>query len=206
MTKGYFVTGIGTDVGKTVISAMLVSALKADYWKPVQAGDLASTDSHKVAALCSGFHTPKIHPEQYRLSQPMSPHAAASLDGIAIEHAKLILPHSQNLIIVEGAGGLMVPLHDSFLVIDLIQKLSLPVIVVSRNYLGSINHTLLTLEALRARSITVAGLVFNGPAAPTSEQFITEYSRVKILGHVPEVEAVTPQFVATHGAAIKERL
>lgn len=178
--KRIFVTGIGTDIGKTLVSAILVEALKADYWKPVQAGDLHNTDTMKVKKLISNKQT-VFHPEAYRLTQPMSPHAAAKLDHTHINPHKIILPQHTNTLIIEGAGGLMVPLNNDFLIIDLIEKLQAEVILVSRNYLGSINHTLLTAQALHSKNITVKGIIFNGNSVITTEKFITEYTGLKLL-------------------------
>lgn len=186
MNKSIFVTGIGTEVGKTVISAILVEALQADYWKPIQAGDLDNSDAMKIQRWISNSLT-RIHPEAYRLRTPMSPHAAAEKDGIQIELPNIKLPNSQNFIIVEGAGGLFVPLNDKDDIIDLIQYLQMPVILVSKHYLGSINHTLLSIEALLHRNIPVAGLIFNGDENPSSESIIQQRSGVPILGRVGDL-------------------
>ena len=142
-----FVTGIGTEVGKTVIAAILTEALEADYWKPVQAGDLDYSDTHKVRDLVS--HDKSVfHPETHALHHPMSPHAAAERDGVEISLDDFQLPQTENNLIVEGAGGLMVPLNSKDCIIDLIEKLDIEVVLVSRNYLGSINHTLLSVEGI----------------------------------------------------------
>src|SRR5258708_4942017 len=133
--KHFFVTGIGTGIGKTIVSAILVEKLKADYWKPIQSGDLENSDSLSVKNLISNPHS-KIHREAYRLTQPFSPHKSAAIDGIAIEPENIIQPETNNHLIIEGAGGLMVPLNKHFLIIDLIKKLDAPVIIVSQNYLG----------------------------------------------------------------------
>ena len=166
-----FVTGIGTDVGKTVISAILVEKLQADYWKPVQSGDLHNSDTMKVKALISNTET-KFHPEAYRLTQPYSPHKSAELDGMKIELDKFVLPETDNQLIIEGAGGLMVPLNDEHFVIDLIQKFNAEVVLVVKHYLGSINHTLLSLELLKQRKIKVNTLIFNGDRDEYSEKVI----------------------------------
>ncbi|MBN8548024.1 MAG: dethiobiotin synthase [Deltaproteobacteria bacterium] len=203
--KGYFVTGIGTDVGKTVISAILVQALGADYWKPIQAGSLGFTDSNIVRSLISNAES-VIHPEAYRLNAPMSPHAAARLDGIHIELDTLRLPAVTRPLIVEGAGGLMVPLDTGFLVRDLISSLGLPVILVSRNYLGSINHTLLSVEALKAKGIEIAGIIFNGERNEDSESFILEHTGVRLLGAVGIEEIIDQSTVLRYAAHFKEVL
>lgn len=168
--KQYFVTGIGTDVGKTVAAAILTEALQADYWKPVQAGGLDFTDTDTVKSLVSNERS-IFHPEAYSLKMAASPHKAAAAEGVEIDVKGMRLPATQNNLVVEGAGGLMVPLNKRYLVLDLVQQLGLEVVLVSRNYLGSINHTLLTAEVLRYRKIPVAGIIFNGEENATSEDF-----------------------------------
>ena len=153
------VAGIGTEIGKTVVSAIIVEALQADYWKPVQSGALDDSDTETVRALVSNPRS-RFHPEAYRLREPLSPHAAAQIDGVTIELDKLIMPQTHTNLVVELAGGLMVPLNNRDLNIDWVQQSGLPVVLVSRNYLGSINHTLLSIEACRTRLIPVLGLVF----------------------------------------------
>jgi dethiobiotin synthetase len=184
-----FVTGIGTGIGKTLISAILVEKLKADYWKPVQSGDLDSSDTLKVKSLVSNTIS-VFHPEAYRLTQPYSPHKSAAIDGITIEPEKFILPQTSNTLIIEGAGGLMVPLNDWFLMIDLIKQLDAEVILVSQNYLGSINHTLLSIDALKHRHIPIKGIIFNGQEDNSSETFILNYSKLKKLGHILQLERI----------------
>jgi dethiobiotin synthetase len=192
--KDIFVTGIGTDIGKTVVAAILTEALQADYWKPVQSGSVDLTDSQRVKSLVSNKKT-VFHPEAYLLEAPLSPHAAAALEGKNIILENIGLPQTANRLVVEGAGGLFVPLNDRHLIVDLIGHLQLPVVVVSANYLGSINHTLLTLEALRSRGIPVAGLIFNGPPNPASEDYILQYSGVpKLLSVLPE-ETLNPAVI-----------
>jgi len=193
-SKPIFVTGIGTGIGKTLISAILVEKLKADYWKPVQAGDLENSDTLNVKSLISNS-TSVFHPEAYRLSQPHSPHKAAALDGITIDPNRITLPNTSNQLIIEGAGGLMVPLCDNFLMIDLIKKLDADVILVSQFYLGSINHTLLSLSVLKQYSIPVKGIIFNGDEDSYSKAFILEYSGVALLGTIPTIGQVTKETV-----------
>lgn len=166
-----FVTGIGTDVGKTVVSAILVEKLKADYWKPIQSGDLDNSDTMKVQALVSNS-TSQFHPEAYRLTQPYSPHKSAELDGVVINLDNIKLPETKNQLIIEGAGGLMVPLNDKHFVVDLIQKFEAEVVLVVKHYLGSINHTLLSLELLKQKKIKVKALIFNGDKDEYSENVI----------------------------------
>ncbi len=187
--KNYFVTGIGTDVGKTLVAAIIVEALEADYWKPIQAGDLNNSDTIKVKKLISNSKT-VFHQEAYRLTHPMSPHAAAKIDEVKIDLDKIQLPTTNNNLIIEGAGGLMVPLNNKELVIDLIKKLNVEVILVSQNYLGSINHTLLSIESLKARNIKIAGIIFNGEQNVETENYILSYTGVKCLGRIQQHETI----------------
>lgn len=179
----FIVAGIGTEIGKTVVSAVLVEALQADYWKPIQSGALTDSDTETVRQLVSNS-TSRFHPETYRLSQPLSPHAAAELDGVRLELEAIQIPQTQNALVIELAGGLMVPLNDRALNIDLVQQFRLPVVLVSRNYLGSINHTLLSVEACRSRQIPLLGLIFNGPTVPATESFLLNYTQLPCLGRI----------------------
>jgi dethiobiotin synthetase len=189
-----FVTGIGTDVGKTIVSAILVEKLQADYWKPIQSGDLENSDTMKVQALISN-QVSKFHPEAYRLTQPFSPHKSAALDGIVIDINEIILPKTDNQLVVEGAGGLMVPLNDRHFVIDLIDKFEAEVVLVIKHYLGSINHTLLTLELLKQKKIKVRTLIFNGYKDEYSESIIKKNSIVKSILNLPNIGLLTKQAV-----------
>ncbi|HRN41368.1 MAG TPA: dethiobiotin synthase [Vicingus sp.] len=195
--SNYFITGIGTNIGKTIVSAILTEALEADYWKPIQAGDLEQSDSVKVENLISNTKT-KIHSETYRLNQPMSPHAAAKLDNIIIDLNKITIPKTSNNLIIEGAGGLMVPLNNNELIIDLIQKLDAEVILVSQNYLGSINHTLLSIESLKVRKLKVKGVIFNGNPNMETENYILNYSGVNCLGRIDEHHQITKEIVLSY--------
>ncbi|WP_264520216.1 dethiobiotin synthase [Flavobacterium sp. N1994] len=177
-----FITGIGTDVGKTIASAIVVEALEADYWKPVQAGDLDHSDSHKVKVLVANDKS-VFHANAYALNTPASPHWAAQLDGITIDLKQIKEPKTNNHLVIEGAGGILVPLNDEQCIIDLIQK-DYKVIVVSRHYLGSINHTLLTIEALKNRKIAVAGIIFSGDENKATESIILNKTGVKYLGRI----------------------
>ena len=168
--KGIVVAGIGTGIGKTFIATILAEALEADYWKPVQAGNLDFTDTDFVRQHITNTKT-FLHPEAYRFSTPMSPHAAAKIDSVEISFDKLPVPATQNIIIIEPAGGLMVPLNNRQLNIELLQQWNLPVILVSQIYLGSINHTLLSVEALKTRSINLSGIIFNGDTKPCYRRF-----------------------------------
>lgn len=194
----YFVTGIGTGIGKTLISAILTEKLKADYWKPIQSGDLDQSDSLAIKSLLSNTET-QIHPEAYRLSQPLSPHLSAKIDGITMDLTDFKLPVTNRNLIVEGAGGLMVPLNDEVLILDLIKQLQLPVIVVSQNYLGSINHTLLTLNTLKQHQIKIKGVIFNGEANEATESYILNYTKVSCLGKVPLINEINQQTIREAG-------
>lgn len=196
------VTGIGTDVGKTVVSAIVAEALQACYWKPIQAGDLHNTDSMKVQRLAP--HA-QILEESYRLRNPKSPHAAAKDDAVHIDPAHLLLPKPQPLV-VEGAGGLMVPVNDEALTfLDLIEGWKLPVVLVSRHYLGSINHTLLSLEALRQRGVEVFCVLFVGHN-PESERIICTGGAVKHAMTIPEAEVVDQAFIRVQAGRFIEFL
>lgn len=190
----YFVSGIGTEVGKTIISAILAEALKADYWKPIQAGDLEQSDSIKVRDLLSNQST-QIHPESYQLKLPMSPHAAAEKEQVVIELSAMPLPNTSRPLIVEGAGGLLVPINKKEFIIDLVDSLKLEVILVSKHYLGSINHTLLSIEALEARSIPIKGIIFNGQPNHDTESIILSKSGLKMIARIPTMKSVNKQSI-----------
>jgi dethiobiotin synthetase len=192
--KRIFITGNGTDIGKTVISAIVTEALEADYWKPIQSGELDNTDTMKVRKLVSNTKT-VFHPERFKLNEPLSPHAAAAIDGVTIELKDFLLPKTENHLVIEGAGGLMVPLNNQILIADLISHLDLSVILVSRNYLGSINHTLLTIQELKRRNIPILGLVFNGEPTPATENFIQQYSDLPVLFRVNMEETIDKQTI-----------
>jgi dethiobiotin synthetase len=194
----YFVTGIGTGIGKTIVSAILVEKLKADYWKPVQSGDLDNSDSLSVESLISNTTT-KIHPEAYRLNQPFSPHKSAAIDGITIDPENFIPPKTDNALIIEGAGGLMVPLNGSFLIIDLIKKLNIPAILVSQNYLGSINHTLLSIQVLKQYGIPIKGIIFNGVKDIYTKEFILDYAEINLLGQIPQYKTMDKMTIMDAG-------
>ncbi|HEY8927684.1 MAG TPA: dethiobiotin synthase [Mucilaginibacter sp.] len=200
--KSIFVTGIGTGIGKTIVSAALVEKLKADYWKPVQSGDLNDSDTHKVMNLISN-KTTVFHPESYALTQPFSPHKSAAIDGISIDQAKIKMPQTSNNLIIEGAGGLMVPLNDKFLMIDLIKALNTEVILVTRNYLGSINHTLLSADALKNRGIKIKGIIFNGIKDIYSKEYILDYTGLELLGHIPEYNMIDKKAILDAGSYIE---
>ncbi|MDQ6479452.1 dethiobiotin synthase [Dyadobacter sp. LHD-138] len=168
-----FVTGIGTGVGKTICAAILVEYLQADYWKPIQSGDLEQSDSMQIQQLVNEHI--RIHPERYRLKLAASPHKSAAQEQLTIQLADFKLPETDNHLIVEGAGGLFVPISDTVYVRDLIQRLALPVVLVARDYLGCINHTLLTLKVLKEDRIPIAYFVFNGLFDPDTKRAITKF-------------------------------
>lgn len=198
--KQIVVAGIGTGIGKTVVSAILAEALQADYWKPVQAGNLEYTDTDFVREHV-GNAASRFHPEAYRLREPMSPHAAAALEATTIDLHCLAFPGTDNRLIAELAGGVMVPLNDTQLNIDLLESWKVPVVLVSQNYLGSINHTLLSVDALKRRSIPLAGIVFNGTPNPAGEELILQYTQLPCLFRVLPEEAITPAVIRRYAAA-----
>lgn len=177
-----FITGISTDVGKTIASAIITEALEADYWKPIQAGDLDNSDSHKIQNYISNDKS-VIHENSYKLNTPASPHFAAEKDGISIDLKIIIEPKTKNHLVVEGAGGVLVPLNNNNFVIDLVQP-DYQIIIVSRHYLGSINHTLLTIEAIKNRGLTIAGIIFNGNENKPTESLILNHSKLKFIGRI----------------------
>jgi dethiobiotin synthetase len=179
-----FITGISTDVGKTIACAIITEALQADYWKPIQAGDLDQSDSHKVKSYVSNTKS-KFHPNAYALNTPASPHLAAEIDGIVIDLMQIEEPKTDNHLVIEGAGGIFVPLNDTDCVIDLIQP-NHKVIVVSRHYLGSINHTLLTLESLHNRKIAIGGIIFSGDENVATESIILNKTGIKCIGRIDQ--------------------
>lgn len=194
------VTGTDTGIGKTVFSAALAGALGARYWKPVQAGLEEETDSACVARL--GRVPPdKILPEAYRLALPASPHLAAAQEGIEIDGTRLDPPQVDGPLVIEGAGGLLVPLTRAHLTIDLFARWGLPVVLCARTALGTINHTLLSIEALRRRSMPLLGLVFLGPDQPDTISVIAGFSGVKVLGRLPQLDPLDADTLAAAFAA-----
>jgi dethiobiotin synthetase len=179
-----FVTGISTDVGKTIASSIIVESLEADYWKPVQAGDLDHSDSHKVKAHVSNSKS-QFYPNAYQLNTPASPHLAASIDGITIDLKQIQEPKTDNHLVIEGAGGIFVPLNEKDCIIDLMQP-GYKIVVVSRHYLGSINHTLLTIEAIQNRGFEVAGIIFSGSENKSTEDLILNKTNIKCIGRIDE--------------------
>lgn len=193
----YLVTGIGTDVGKTVVAAILAKALDATYWKPIQAGDLKNSDSIKVHS----YTKCPVIPELFKLSQPMSPHAAAEIDGIEIDVNEIEIPEVVGDLVIEGAGGIMVPINtkgETFL--DLFEKWNQPILVVSRHYLGSINHTLLTVESIMNRGLSIEGIIFVGDKNPTTESIIETSTNCKIIGRIPLTTIIDSNFIEEQAA------
>ncbi|MFK7934299.1 MAG: dethiobiotin synthase [Saprospiraceae bacterium] len=190
MQKTFFVTGISTEIGKTIAAAIIAEALEADFWKPIQSGHLHHTDSDRIRAYVSNNQT-VIHPEAFKLTKSISPFAAAKIDDVKIRVKDFKLPKTKNNLIIEGTGGLLVPLNKKECVIDLIQAFAIPVILVSMNYTGSVNHTLLSIEALKSRKIPIAGIIFNGKPTPKSEEMILRMTEVPLLGNIPRLHDIT---------------
>jgi dethiobiotin synthase len=189
-----FVTGTDTDVGKTVVSALIMAGRGGYYWKPVQSGTVEGTDTATVRAL-AGLAAGRCLPEAYSRREPLSPHEAAVRDGVRIDPARLALPDvpEGEPLVVEGAGGVMVPLAPGLLTLDFMRALALPVLVVARSGLGTINHTLLTLQAIRHAGLEVAGVVMNGPRKPANRQAIEEFGGVRIIAELEPLAELTPR-------------
>ncbi|MBP7390126.1 MAG: dethiobiotin synthase [Chitinophagales bacterium] len=190
----FFVTGIGTGVGKTLTSAVLTEALQCDYWKPIQSGSMEVTDRQIVQSLVTNSNS-KFHRESYLLKDPSSPHYAALLEHIEIDIERISMPQTTNRLLVEGAGGLLVPINGELVVFDLIEYFNLPVVVVARNYLGSINHTLLTLQFLESQGANILGVIFSGDNYNDNEEIIEHLSGIHILGRLAEAKIVNKEFV-----------
>jgi dethiobiotin synthetase len=197
----YFVTGIDTDSGKTLVSAIFCKALHLTYWKPIQAG--YPRDTETVQALVPEV---TIFPERYLLKQPASPHASAKAECVAITLDSLTLPVSNQSFLIEGAGGCLVPINDQNFVIDVAVKFDATVILVADLYLGSINHTLLTVEALRHRNLSVLGIVFNGESNPESEAIIVKHSGYKKLLHIKKEPYIDSTVVDRYASQLKMNL
>tara|TARA_R110002051_G_scaffold298997_1_gene366063 strand:- start:13628 stop:14248 length:621 start_codon:yes stop_codon:yes gene_type:complete len=200
----FFITGISTEVGKTVAAAIITEALQADYWKPIQAGDLENSDTHKVKRLVSNDIS-QYHDNSFALNTPMSPHASAKIDNITISANKIKRPKTKNTLVIEGAGGVLVPINDTETVAQLIAPTD-KVIIVSRHYLGSINHTLMTVEVLKARKLNIAGILFSGDEHPTTEAIISKMSQVPILGRIDEEPYIDANVVSEYADRLREKL
>lgn len=201
-----FITGIGTGIGKTFVSAILAKALEADYWKPVQAGFEEGTDSEWVGNWLQQTGS-IVHPEVYRLAKPASPHIAAREEGVTIDISKICkqIPKNDRTLLVEGAGGILVPLNESQFVADLIKEMGAKVILVSRNYLGSINHSLLTARVCREMQIPVIGWVFNDQYLDYEDE-IVKWSNFPRIASIPWTDNINGTFINSQAAAIKKRL
>ncbi len=199
-----FITGISTDVGKTITSAIIVEALEADYWKPIQAGDLDNSDSYKIKSQISNTKS-QIFGNSYKLNTPASPHLAAEIDGITIDLKQINEPKTNNHLVIEGAGGIFVPLNEKDSIIDLIQP-DYKVIVVSRHYLGSINHTLLTIEAIKNRGFEVSGIIFSGSKNKSTEDLILNKTGIKCIGRIDEEPYFDQNVIREYADLFRENL
>jgi dethiobiotin synthetase len=199
-----FITGISTDVGKTITSAIVVEALEADYWKPIQAGDLDNSDTLKVKSRISNSKS-QFHSNSYQLNTPASPHWAAEIDGITIDLKEIQEPKTENHLVVEGAGGIFVPLNEKDTIADLIQP-DYKVIIVSRHYLGSINHTLLTIEAIQNRGFQVHGIIFSGSENKSTESLILNKTGIKCIGRIEEEPYFDQNVIKEYADLFRENL
>jgi len=204
MAKTYFITGIGTDVGKTVVSAIVVEALKADYYKPIQAGDLEFGDKDRVASWLSNNES-QLFDNQFKLTQPMSPHAAARIDGVEILAKDVKRPETKNRLVIEGAGGLLVPINDDETIADLIQ-IEDRIILVSRNYLGSINHSLLSIDYLKNRGLNLYGIIFNGKKNRETESIILKKAGCPCIGRIDLEDEINQSVVVKYAERFKPKL
>lgn len=202
MKDTYFVVGISTEVGKTIVSAILTEAFQADYWKPIQSGDLENSDTDKVKRLISSTHT-VFHPNSYGLHTPASPHLSAQLDGVRIELSKIVRPETNNTLVIEAAGGLYVPLNKKDMMLDLIHPTD-KVILVSRHYLGSINHTLLTYETLKNRGLNIHSIVFSGTPTPSTEEVILRHTNLPVLLHIDEEPYFDKQIILKYATKVNK--
>lgn len=190
-----FVTGTDTGIGKTVVSALLTAGLSATYWKPIQSGLKEETDTEFVKRV-SELPLDNFVQERYRLNEPLSPHASAKIDGVYISLTDFEIPeYETNYLIIEGAGGLMVPLNDEAMIIDLIQQLNIPVLLVVRSELGTLNHTFLSLEALRSREIPIMGVIMNGPKNESNRQAIEKYGNIEVIGELEQAKDLNPEIL-----------
>ncbi|WP_115460940.1 dethiobiotin synthase [Winogradskyella aurantiaca] len=201
--KTFFVTGIGTDVGKTIAAAILTEALESDYWKPVQAGDLDNSDTHKVRRYVTNKKT-IFHPNSFALNTPMSPHGAAKIDGLNITLDLISRPKTKNHLVIEGAGGLLVPLNNKDTVMDLIQPKD-HVIVVSRHYLGSINHTLMTLKLLKNEGFNVS-LIYSGDKHDSTESIIDTMTKTPVIGRIENEPYIDQNVIKEYAQHFKPNL
>jgi len=204
MTKSIAIAGIHTGIGKTIASAVIAEAINADYWKPVQAG-IEERDTVLIKQLLTNGEK-RVHPEEVVLSQPMSPHAAANIDGITIDLTTFKWPKTNKTLLIETAGGLLSPMSASATMADFIAYYQLPVILIVQNYLGSINHTLLSIEVLKSRDIQLLGIVISGSENESSETFIEQYAHVPIIARIPYFDRLDNESIAKCAARIKQSL
>lgn len=196
----YFITAIHTDSGKTLVSAILTYALQADYWKPIQCGYPRDIDT--VRSLVNNTHC-LFFDETYLLKEPMSPHAAAKIDNVKIDLDTIVKPDNEgHTLIIEGAGGVLVPLNEKDFVIDIVPRVEAEIILVSNNYLGSINHTLLTVNEIKRRGLTVKGIIFNGPENKETEDFIVQYSGYKSLLKIRPEKDINEEVIAKYAVQL----
>ncbi|EMR04815.1 dethiobiotin synthase [Cesiribacter andamanensis] len=199
--RPYFVTAIGTDSGKTLVSALLCRALGAEYWKPIQCGIPAD-----AATIRQLNPQTRVHPEAYFLQLPASPHAAARAEGVQLDARSLQLPATDASLVIEGAGGMLVPLNDREFIIDLVPHFGAEVVLVANLYLGSINHTLLSWQLLQQRGYPVRGIIFNGTPNPESEQIILHHTGYKKLLSIDQHEQLTPHLLEQYAATLRTQL
>ncbi len=204
MKQQIFIVGISTEVGKTMVSAIVTEALQADYWKPIQSGDLHFSDTDKVKKLITNTKT-QFHPNAFALNTPASPHLSAQIDGIELQLSQIKRPKTKNHLVIEGAGGLLVPLNHQEMMVDLLQPTD-KIILVSRHYLGSINHTLLTVELLKNKGLNIAGIIFSGDENPSTENVILDYTQLKMLGRLEEEPYFDQNVISEYAEKWKEKL
>ncbi len=198
------ILGIHTGIGKTIASAVLAEALGADYWKPVQAGT-EEKDADILRQLLTNGAT-RVHPEAIVLSQPLSPHAAAAIDNVAVDYTKFAWPKTDKTLLVETAGGILSPMSANTTMADFVAHYKMPAILVSQNYLGSINHTLMSIEVLKSRGIRLLGIVMNGTPNESSEIFITQYAGVSVIARIPQFERLDSSSVMAYASQIRHSI
>lgn len=201
----FFITGIGTNVGKTIVSAILTEALQADYWKPIQSGTIEGKDSDTIRSLISNPKT-VIHPETYLLKEPLSPHFAAKLENVVIDLHNINLPATTNNLIIEGAGGLLVPINQTHYVIDIAKKFDCEIVLVISNYLGCINHALLSIDYLIKNNFKIHSLVFNGEFASEIKEVIANYAPDCQIVHIPTLKSHGKEQVSEIAAKVKQQM
>lgn len=201
MHNSIAIAGIHTGIGKTIVSAVIAEALGAEYWKPVQAG-IKERDAELLRGLLTNGEQ-RVHEEAVLLSQPLSPHTAAAADKVVIDYKQFMWPNTKSKLIVETAGGILSPMYNDCTMADFITHYKLPTLLVSLNYLGSINHTLMTIEVMKSRGIQLLGIIMNGLENESSESFITEYSRVPILARIPFIKELNNEAVKRTALQLK---